>query len=216
LLGDGVIDGARRGALFGAVIGAVVGVAMYLMRKKREGSSRRRVSLAGRGHILRLMPITKDTVAHIDYTLTGPDGTVIDSSEGREPLPYLHGAGNIIPGLEAELEGKSAGDAFTVSIPPAQAYGDRDERQVQSVPRAAFQGVPDIQPGMQFQARGPQGQQKLVTVRAVTNELITVDGNHPLAGLTLTFAVKVVNLRPATPEELAHGHVHGPGGHHHH
>lgn len=161
------------------------------------------------------MTIAKDSVVRFDYTLTGPDGKVLDSSSGREPLAYLHGAGNIIPGLEAELEGKKEGDALKVTIPAAKAYGERDERMVQVVPQSAFQGVPKIEPGMQFQARGPQGQVALVTVTKVEAGNVTVDGNHPLAGLPLTFDVKIVDIRNATAEELDHGHVHGAGGHHH-
>lgn len=161
------------------------------------------------------MQISKDSVVRFDYTLTGPDGNVIDSSQGREPLAYLHGAGNIIPGLEAKLEGKTAGEAMKVTIPAAEAYGERDERMVQVVPQSAFQGVPEIKPGMQFQARGPQGQTALVTVTKVEAGNVTVDGNHPLAGVPLTFDVKIVDIRSATAEELDHGHVHGAGGHHH-
>ena len=160
------------------------------------------------------MAITKDKVVSIDYTLTGNDGQVLDSSNGREPLAYLHGANNIIPGLESALEGKSEGDQLNVSIPPEQAYGVRDERMVQAVPRSAFQGVADIQPGMQFQAQTNAGA-RLITVVAVTPDQVTVDGNHPLAGATLNFDVKVVNVRDATEQEKSHGHVHGPGGHQH-
>lgn len=161
------------------------------------------------------MIIAKDSVVLLDYTLTGPDGKTIDSSAGRDPLPYLHGAGNIIAGLENALTGKSAGDELTVSVPPAQGYGLRDEKLMQVVPASAFQGVPDIQTGMQFQARGPQGQTAVVTVTNVTGDQVTVDANHPLAGVDLTFAVKIVEVRAATREELEHGHVHGVGGHQH-
>lgn len=161
------------------------------------------------------MLIAKDSVVRIDYTLTGPDGKTLDTSSGREPLAYLHGANNIIPGLEAALTGKKAGDSLTVNIAPEQAYGVRNEQMVQQVPKAAFQGVANIQPGMQFQARGPNGQTALVTVTAVSEETVTVDANHPLAGVPLTFAVSIVEVRTATEEELAHGHVHGAGGHQH-
>lgn len=161
------------------------------------------------------MTITKDSVVRFDYTLTGPDGKTIDTSAGREPLAYLHGAGNIIGGLENALTGKTAGTELTVNVPAAQGYGERDEKLVQVVPASAFQGVPNIQPGMQFQARGPNGQTAVVTVTNVTGDQITVDANHPLAGVPLTFAVKIVEVRAATREELEHGHVHGAGGHHH-
>jgi FKBP-type peptidyl-prolyl cis-trans isomerase SlyD len=161
------------------------------------------------------MQIAKNAVVSIDYTLTGPDGAVIDTSTGRAPLPYIHGGGNIIPGLENALDGKSVGDSFKVTIPPAQGYGERNPQAVQSVPKAAFQGVPEVKVGMQFRSQGQHGMQ-VVTVTKVENDTITVDGNHPLAGVTLNFDVTVREVRAATAEEIAHGHVHGPEGHHHH
>src|SRR3954470_20499235 len=109
------------------------------------------------------MQVAKDKVVSIDYTLTNGQGKVLDSSQGREPLAYLHGAGNIIPGLESALEGKDEGDQLNVQIPPEKAYGQRDERMIQPVPRTAFQGVPDIEPGMQFQASTNAGP-RLITV----------------------------------------------------
>ena len=160
------------------------------------------------------MAIEKDKVVSIDYTLTGDNGKVLDSSQGREPLAYLHGAGNIIPGLESALEGKNEGDQLNVQIPPDQAYGQRDERMVQPVPRTAFQGVADIQPGMQFQANTNAGP-RLITVVGVEGDQVTVDANHPLAGATLNFDVTIRNVRDATSEEKSHGHVHGAGGHQH-
>jgi FKBP-type peptidyl-prolyl cis-trans isomerase SlyD len=147
--------------------------------------------------------------------LTNVDGDIIDSSEGHEPLAYLHGFGNIIPGLENALAGRAAGERFTVSIAPDEGYGERDDAMVQSVPRSAFQGVDEIRPGMQFQAQSPEGMQ-LVTVLGVEADEVILDGNHPMAGLTLNFAVEITDVRDATREELEHGHVHGPGGHHHH
>lgn len=160
------------------------------------------------------MAVEKDKVVSIDYTLTGDNGQVLDSSQGREPLEYLHGAGNIIPGLESALEGKNEGDQVSIQVPPDQAYGQRDERMVQPVPRTAFQGVADIQPGMQFQAQTNAGP-RLITVVGVQGDQVTIDANHPLAGATLNFDVTVRNVRDATSEEKSHGHVHGPGGHHH-
>ena len=160
------------------------------------------------------MQIAKNTVATIDYTLTDPQGQVIDSSKGREPLAYLHGASNIIPGLESALEGKSAGDTVIVSVPPEQGYGMRDPNLVQPVPRTNFQGAPDIKPGMQFQAHTAEGA-RIVTVVKVDEQNVTVDANHPLAGMDLKFDVSVVGVRAASPEELKHGHAHGAGGHHH-
>lgn len=161
------------------------------------------------------MQIGKNKVVAIDYTLTNPEGQVLDTSNGAQPLTYLHGVGGIIPGLEAALDGKTKGEQLTVTIAPEQAYGARNEQMVQEVPRKMFQGVADIQPGMQFRAQGPQGQQQVVTVVGVNPETIKIDANHPLAGVTLKFDVNVMDVREATQEELAHGHVHGPGGHHH-
>jgi len=157
------------------------------------------------------MQVSKDKVVSIDYTLTGPQGQVLDSSQGKEPLTYLQGKGNIIPGLERELEGKNIGDQLNVTVPAADAYGERDERLVQSVPKTAFGDVQNIQPGMQFRANAPGGQSTIVTVTNVSPDQVTVDANHPLAGVPLTFDVKVVGVREATSEEMQHGHVHGPG-----
>ncbi len=160
------------------------------------------------------MQISDKKVVSIHYTLTNDAGEVIDSSEGREPLPYLAGAGNIIPGLENALEGKSAGDKLDVRVAPEEGYGERHEQMIQEVPRSAFDGVDDIQVGMHFQAQSDHGPVSVV-VTALTDETVTVDGNHPLAGENLNFAVEVMDVRDATEEELEHGHVHGPGGHHH-
>lgn len=159
------------------------------------------------------MPISDNTVVRIHYTLKNESGDILDSSAGREPLIYLHGVGNIIPGLEAALAGHEAGDTVQASIEPKDAYGERFEELVQAIPRSAFP-VQDIQPGMQFSAGTDEGGQ-IVTVVKVEDDIITIDGNHPLAGETLHFDVEVVDLREATEEETAHGHVHGPGGHDH-
>ena len=160
------------------------------------------------------MEISKDKVVSIDYTLTGDEGKVLDSSQGRGPLSYLHGNNNIIPGLESALEGKAQGDQVVVSIPPEQAYGLQDPKMIQTVPRSAFQGAPTITAGMQFQGQTQSGAH-VITVTKVEGDNITIDANHPLAGMTLNFDVKVVDVRDATQEELSHGHVHGPGGHQH-
>ena len=161
------------------------------------------------------MQIANHKVVSIHYTLTNDEGDVLDSSKGQDPLAYLHGFGNIISGLENALSGRSLGDKFTVSIAPAEGYGERDNEMVQSVPKSAFQGVDEILPGMQFQAQSPDGMQ-LVTVIDVDGDEVILDGNHPMAGMTLNFEVEVTEVRDATAEELEHGHVHGPGGHHHH
>lgn len=161
------------------------------------------------------MQIADQSVVSFDYTLTDPQGNTLDSSAGREPLVYLHGASNIIPGLEAEMTGKQTGDAFKVTIPAAKAYGERDEQLVQPVPRKSFPADADIQVGQQFQARSPDGHARVVRVVKVDPNEVTVDANHPLAGVPLTFDVKITDVRTATQEEIDHGHVHGAGGHHH-
>ncbi len=160
------------------------------------------------------MQIARDKVVSMDYTLTGDDGKVIDSSNGQAPLTYLQGAGNIIPGLEKALEGKVTGDNIKVSIPPEQGYGQRDPQMIQPVPRSAFQGVTEINPGMQFQANTNAGP-RMVTIVKVDKESVTIDANHPLAGATLNFDVTIKDVRDASTEELQHGHAHAPGGHQH-
>jgi FKBP-type peptidyl-prolyl cis-trans isomerase SlyD len=160
------------------------------------------------------MQIAERTVASFNYTLTNDAGEVIDSSEGRSPLAYLHGAGNIVPGLEKEMAGRKAGDRFDVVVAPEDGYGQPNPMLVQTVPREAFQGVDTIEVGMEFQAQTPQGPLSVVVAK-VDADNVTVDGNHPLAGKTLHFAIEVTDVRDASVEELAHGHVHGPGGHHH-
>jgi FKBP-type peptidyl-prolyl cis-trans isomerase SlyD len=162
------------------------------------------------------MNIGQDKVVSIHYTLTSNSGEVLDSSSGGDPLAYLHGKNNIIPGLEKALEGRQPGEKLDVKVAAAEAYGQRDENLVQKVPRRAFGGVAKVEPGMQFHAQTSQGQTRLVTVTGVQGDMVTVDGNHPLAGQDLNFAVEVADVRDATEEELEHGHVHGPGGHHHH
>lgn len=160
------------------------------------------------------MQIEKNKVVSIDYTLTDGEGTVIDSSNGKDPLKYIHGIGALIPGLEKELEGKETGTKLDVTINPEDGYGHRNEELLQAIPKAQFPPEPAPQVGMQFQANGPQGP-ILVTIVKVEAEQVIVDGNHPLAGVILNFNVEVKEIREATAEELDHGHVHGPGGHQH-
>ena len=160
------------------------------------------------------MQIADKTVVSIHYTLTNADGETLDSSVGQDPLVYLHGSNNIIAGLEAALLGKSAGDSLQVCVEPGDGYGELRDELVQEVDRSAFQGVDEIDVGMQFMAQTPWGEQP-VTVVKVEGDNITLDGNHPLAGQVLNFDVEVVEIREASAEELDHGHVHGPGGHHH-
>jgi FKBP-type peptidyl-prolyl cis-trans isomerase SlyD len=162
------------------------------------------------------MLIAQDKVVLIHYTLTDDAGKVLDSSSGGDPLAYLHGQGNIIPGLEKALEGRQAGDKLNVRVEPTEGYGVRDDALVQQVPRRAFGGASDVQPGMQFHAQTSQGHARVVTVTRIQGDMVTVDGNHPLAGEVLNFDVEVTGVRDATAEELEHGHVHGAGGHHHH
>jgi len=160
------------------------------------------------------MQITKNAVAAIEYELKDDAGEIIDTSEGSEPLTYIHGMGSLIPGLEAELEGKASGDELKVRIEPEDAYGERHEEMVQDVPRSELPDGVELQPGTQLQAQGPAGVQ-VVTVVSIDGDTVKMDGNHPLAGVNLNFDVKVVEVREATAEELEHGHVHGPGGHQH-
>jgi len=160
------------------------------------------------------MQVATDKVVVIHYTLKNDAGEVIDSSSGGEPLAYIHGNGNIIPGLEEALEGKSAGEKVQVAIPPGKAYGEHSQELIQQVPKRAFQGVGNVQAGMRFTAQTEHGPRQVVVTRVV-GDMVTVDGNHPLAGQNLNFDVEIAEVREATQEELEHGHVHGPGGHHH-
>lgn len=160
------------------------------------------------------MQIAKHTVVSIDYTLTDKAGTVLDTSEGQAPLSYIQGIGNLIPGLEKALEGKTAGETLSVSVAPEEGYGERDDAMMQVVPRDRFESDAQIEVGMRFQAMSEAGPQ-VVTVVELDDENVTVDANHPLAGETLNFAVTIVDVRAASEEELDHGHVHGPDGHHH-
>ena len=162
----------------------------------------------------RTMQIADKTVVAIDYVLKNDEGEIIDSSEGKQPLSYLHGAGGIIPGLERELTGKQVGDELQVAVSPADGYGVRNDSLKQEVPREQFQGIDDLSVGMQFQADSSAGP-VVVTVVEISDSTITVDGNHPLAGVNLNFSVTVRDIREATEEELQHGHAHGPGGHSH-
>ena len=160
------------------------------------------------------MQIGERTVASFHYTLTNDAGTVIDTSADRAPLTYLHGAGNIVPGLEKEMNGRKAGDVFKVVVAPDEGYGMPNPMMIQVVPKEAFQGVDTLEVGMEFQAQTPQGPMS-VAIAKIEGDEVTVDGNHPLAGQTLHFAIEVTDVRDASLEELSHGHVHGEGGHHH-
>jgi FKBP-type peptidyl-prolyl cis-trans isomerase SlyD len=160
------------------------------------------------------MNIDQNAIVSIHYTLTNDAGETLDSSAGGDPLAYLHGNGNLIPGLERELAGKTVGDKFIVKIAPADGYGEHDKALIQRVPRRSLRGVKNVHVGMQLQAHTPQGA-RTVTVTHIAGDMVTIDGNHPLAGQSLNFDIEVTDVREATEEEIAHGHVHGPGGHHH-
>ncbi len=160
------------------------------------------------------MVVAQNKVVSMNYTLTNDAGAVLDSSSDGEPLAYIHGNGNLIPGLEKALEGKGAGEKLNVKVSAAEGYGVRDPSLIQDVPRRAFKGIDDIRVGMQFQADSNQGP-RMVSVTRIAGDMVTVDGNHPLAGEDLNFAVEILEVRDASEEELEHGHVHGAGGHHH-
>jgi len=155
------------------------------------------------------LTIAKNQVVSMHYTLTDNAGNVLDSSDEGTPLSYLHGAGNIIPGLEEALAGKAEGEQVQAVIAPEEAYGEPQPDLVQVLPREAFQGVDQVEPGMRFQAESADGSTRQLTVTGVEGDEVTVDANHPLAGVELHFDVQVVGVRDATDEELEHGHVHG-------
>jgi FKBP-type peptidyl-prolyl cis-trans isomerase SlyD len=157
------------------------------------------------------MEIAKDRVVTLHYELTDPEGQVLDTSKGREPLTYLHGHGNLIPGLESRIAGWEAPREEDVKVPAAEAYGEHDSSKTMPAQRSQFPADAKLEPGVQFQANGPQGPM-VVRIVEVDGDDITLDANHPLAGVDLKFAIELVDVRAATAEEISHGHVHGPGG----
>jgi len=161
------------------------------------------------------MKVGKDKVVLMHYTLKNDAGDVIDSSDGADPLPFLQGHGNIIPGLESALEGSKVGDKLDVSIKPEEGYGERMKDAIQEIPSSALQGVDEVKVGMQLQSQDKDGNAFLVTVTKIEDDKITVDANHPLAGQTLHFSVSIESIRKAEDEELSHGHVHADGQHNH-
>ena len=161
------------------------------------------------------MKVGKDKVVLMHYTLKNDAGDVIDSSDGADPLPFLQGHGNIIPGLESALEGSKVGDKLDVSIKPEEGYGERMKDAIQEIPSSALKGVDEVKVGMQLQSQDKDGNAFLVTVTKIEDDKITVDGNHPLAGQTLHFSVSIESIRKAEAEELSHGHVHADGQHNH-
>jgi FKBP-type peptidyl-prolyl cis-trans isomerase SlyD len=153
------------------------------------------------------MQVEKNKVVAIDYTLKDDNGQIIDTSEGREPLSYIQGIGNLIPGVENALEGKSSGERIEITVPPETGYGVRDDSLVLSIQREKFSEVEDLKEGLRFRMDTPDGPAVFTVVKVGDAEVI-VDGNHPLAGMTLNFDVTVQSVREATSEELEHGHVH--------
>jgi FKBP-type peptidyl-prolyl cis-trans isomerase SlyD len=152
--------------------------------------------------------IGDNLIVSMHYKLTDNDGTLLDSSEGSEPLGYLHGAGNIIPGLENALVGKAEGDFLQVKVEPAEGYGEVVPDLIQTVEKAAFEGVESVEVDMRFEAEGPDGDVQHIVVKEVNGDEITIDANHPLAGVVLNFDIDIVSVREATEEEEAHGHAH--------
>ncbi|MCC6400648.1 MAG: peptidylprolyl isomerase [Flavobacteriales bacterium] len=156
------------------------------------------------------MQIGKHSVVSFHYTLNDPEGVLLDTSAGRDAFAYLHGAGNIVPGLEEKMEGRAKGDAMEVVVEPVKGYGELDHSLLQRVPMDRFGGQ-TVEEGMQFQT--PDN--RVWSVMEVKDGEVVLNGNHPLAGVTLHFKVEITDVRQATEDEIAHGHVHGPGGHHH-
>lgn len=154
-------------------------------------------------------------VVSFHYTLKDNKGEVLESSHGDEPLSFLEGSGQIIPGLEKAMQGMQLGDKKSVEVKAQEAYGDRDLELILQVPREQIP-KPDVTVGDRFHAGTEQGHSQVVVVTAVSDTHVTVDANHPLAGQDLQFDVEVTAVRDATPEEVEHGHAHGPDGHHHH
>lgn len=160
------------------------------------------------------MQIAKDAVVLFHYAVSEPGEAAIESSREGEPLAILAGHGNIIPGLEAALLGRGAGERFEVTVAPHEAYGERVDQLIQRVPKKHLRDVANLRPGMRTLVQTSQGQRMAVVLK-VGMSVVDLDMNHPMAGKTLSFDIEVVEVRPASEEELAHGHVHGPGGHHH-
>lgn len=159
------------------------------------------------------MQVSNKMAISIHYTLTNAGGEKLDSSLGEEPMEYLHGFGQIIPGLETAITGKAIGDKFSVTVAPEDAYGEKRDDMLQVVAKNMFKDIGEVEVGMQFHADASHGV-NVVTVTKVDGDDVTIDGNHPLAGEELTFDVEVMGIRPATEDELSHKHVHGEGCNH--
>ncbi len=154
------------------------------------------------------MTVKKDKVVEMHYTLKNDSGDVIDSSKEKEPMPFIQGFGNIIPGLERALEGMKAGDSCEVSVKPEDAYGIHHPEAIQDIPMKALQGIDNLTVGMELQSQDEQGNPFIVRVKTINKKTVTVDANHPLAGETLHFSVSIESIREASKDELEHGHVH--------
>ncbi len=154
-------------------------------------------------------------VVAMHYTLTLDTGETVDSSRGGEPMAYLHGAQNIVPGLESQMTGKAVGDAFDVVVAPEEGYGKRLDNAEQVIPRTELPEGLEVAPGMPLGAQASDGTHVTLFVKSVADDSIVVDLNHPLAGQNLNFAIEIMEVRQATAEEMEHGHPHGPGGHSH-
>ena len=159
--------------------------------------------------------IGENSVVTVNYTLTDDAGKVLDSSDGSKPMVYLHGTGSIVPGLEKALVGKGAGDSLKVRVAPADAYGELIPDGIKTIERAAFEGVDVVEVGMAFDAEAPDGTEQQIVVTKVEGDNVTIDINHPLAGVALNFDIKILSVREATEEELDHGHSHEGDGHSH-
>ena len=158
------------------------------------------------------MTIENQKVVTVHYHLTNAAGQVIESSRGRDPLTYLHGAGTLLASLERALTGLDVGATTTVELAPAEAYGEHDATKVETLPRSAFAQVPHLAVGMHLEGQDAHGQTFTVRVLEIREDTVVIDANHPLAGETLTFAMEVLAIREATADELTHGHVHEAGG----
>jgi len=155
--------------------------------------------------------IGENSVVTVNYTLTDDAGKVLDSSDGSKPMVYLHGAGTIVPGLEKALVGKGAGESLKVRVEPSDAYGELIPDGIKTIERSAFEGVDVVEVGMAFDAEAPDGTEQHIVVTKVEDDTVTININHPLAGVTLNFDIKILNVREATKEELEHGHSHEDG-----
>ncbi|HIF47916.1 peptidylprolyl isomerase [Candidatus Thioglobus sp.] len=154
------------------------------------------------------MTVKKDAVVEMHYTLKNDAGEVVDSSKGQDPMPFIQGRGNIIPGLEKELEGMKAGDTCDVSVKPEDGYGVHHAEGIQEIPKEALQGIENIEIGMELQSQDEQGNPFIVRVEEIKDDVVIINANHPLAGQTLHFNVSIESVREATADELEHGHVH--------